>query len=408
MITIGKPYITETANHTKLNSVISIDGEKHEIWYETEKDYGKYLCYEKADAFLVGILPLAMAFGHDIYVENCPISEKLYWQLTNMEIPALAKFSNYYKHISLKCSLSNEAFESYAVGTGFSAGVDSFYTLLKNINKETTAFNITHLTFFNVGACGSYGGQKAEERYIKRIALFEKDVKDFGLSFVKVNSNISDFIMMSYNFTHSFRSCSAVLALQKLFCKYYYSADYSLNEFSFDPYDSSFYDLMNTTCFSTESIDFCTTGAVENRIEKLQYISQHPQTYKILNVCNTHDENCRTCEKCIRTMAGLYSINKLDNYREVFDIDYFNIKLKKNMAFVLSKSKDGTVEALYYKQIVDSCKNNNVKIPFMSYIVAIPLSIKFKALATARKSKRLKKLWHKRQNKNAGIRFNDI
>lgn len=322
--------------------------------------------------------------------------------------PFITERDNYCRLNYINCSLSDEKYDSFAVGTGFSAGVDSFYTLLKNYNKETNAFNVTHLAFFNVGACGSYGGKKAEERYQKRISLFEKTVADFGLSFVKVNSNISDFVMMSYNFTHSFRSCSAVLALQKLFCKYYYSAGYSLKEFSFSPYDSSFYDLMNMACFSNESLDFCTTGAVENRIEKLQYISQYPQTYKALNVCNTNNENCKTCEKCIRTMAGLYSINELEKYNEVFDVDYFKAKLNKNMAFVLSKSKDGTVEALYYKQIVESCKKNEVKIPFASSIIAIPLSIKFKAIAIARKSKKLKKFWHKRQNKNAGIRFNDI
>ncbi len=78
------------------------------------------------------------------------------------------------------------------------------------------------------------------------------------------------------------------------------------------------------------------------------------------------------------------------------------------MAFVLSKSKDGTVEALYFAEIVKKMKENNIKIPFASYFVAVPLTIKFVTINTARKSKFLKRLHHKRMNKKSGIKYNDI
>lgn len=412
MITINKPYLQqqtgENAGYTRLCSDIQLDGEVHNIWYEVENEYAQHLCFERADAFLIGILPLAMAFKHDIKIVDCPISERIFWQTKNMLIPALAKYSDYYSLISVESEIDNTEFDSYAVGTGFSAGVDSFYTLLKNCKEKTHSFNITHLAFFNVGACGSYGGKHAEQRFHKRISLYQDFVGELGVKFVKVNSNISEFVMMSYNFTHSFRSMSAVLALQKLFKVYYYSADYTLKEFCFSPYDSSFYDLLNTQCFTTENTRFYTTGAVETRVEKLEYISQYPETYGLLNVCNTNDENCRTCEKCIRTMAGLYSINALEKYDKVFDVPYFKQHLSHNLAFVLSKSKDGTVEALYFKEIVDKMKENGIKIPFSARLKAIPLSVKFKAIAIARKNKKLRKWWHQRINKKDGVRFADV
>ncbi len=408
MIKINKPYIEEKGEYARLCSKIEVDDNVWDIWYEVESCNKEYLCYEKADAFLIGILPFAMAFGHNIQIIDCPISQKIYWNLTNTFIPALSKYSDYYKSIDINAELSNQIFDSFAVATGFSAGVDSFYTYLKNKEKKPTDFNITHLTFFNVGACGSYGGKEAEKRFYKRIKVFEGFVESQNLDFIKINSNISENIMMSYNFTHSFRSLSAVLALQKLFKTYYYSAGYTLKEFSFNPYDSSFYDVLNAQCFSTENTTFYTTGAVETRLEKVEYISQHPETYNVLNVCNTNDENCRTCEKCIRTMADLYSINALEKYSAVFDVEYFKKNLVYNMAFVLSKSKDGTVEALYFEEIVKKMKENKIKIPLASYFVAIPLTIKFVAINTARKSKFLKKLHHKRMNKKSGIKYNDI
>lgn len=408
MIIINKPYIEVKDGHARLCSKIEVNKNIWNIWYEVEDTNKEYLCFEKADAFLIGILPFAMAFGHNIEIVDCPVSEKLYWNLTNTFIPALSKYSKYYKSIEIKSALSSKIFNSFAVATGFSGGVDSFYTYLKNKNKETENFNITHLTFFNVGACGSYGGVEAEKRFYKRIKNFESFVESQNLDFIKVNSNISEYVMMSYNFTHSYRSMSAVLALQKLFKTYYYSADYTLNEFSFDPYDSSFYDLLNSQCFSTENLTFYTTGAVESRIEKVEYISKFPETYKVLNVCNTNDENCKTCEKCIRTMSDLYAIGALERYSDVFDVRYFKKHLIYNMAFVLSKAKDGTVEALYFKEIIDRMKENKIKIPFFSYFLAIPLSIKFIIINLARKSKVLKRAFHKYMNKTSGIRYNDI
>lgn len=412
MITINKPYLQqqtgENAGYTRLCSDIQLDGEMQNIWYEVDNEYAQYLCSERADAFLVAVLPLAAAFHHDIKIVDCPVSEQIFWQIRNILLPALDKYSNYYKNISIDCSLDNTKFDSFAVGTGFSSGVDSFYTLLKNHNAETTQHNITHLTFFNVGACGSYGGKNAEDRFRKRISLYENYVKSLGVGYVKVNSNISEFVMMSYNFTHSFRSMSAALALQKLFKTYYYSAGHTLDEFCFDPYDSAFFDLLNVQCFSNENTLFYSTGGVETREEKLEYISQFPETYELLNVCNQNDENCRTCEKCVRTMTGLYAINALEKYDKVFDVPYYKQHLSGNLAFVLSKSKDGTMEAIYYDEIIKKLKVNGKKIPFAARIKAIPLSLKFKAIAIARKNKKLRKWWHQRINKKDGVRFADV
>lgn len=408
MIIVNKPYITKTEKYTRLCCKIEVDESEDIVWYEVENEYAEYLCYEKVDAFVVAILPYAMAFGHDIKVVASYISETLYWQLTNLFIPTLHKYSNYYKEISLDSKVTNLKFDTYAVGTGFSAGVDSFFSILKNRDTITKSYNLTHVTYFNVGANGSYGGMDAENRFKNRIELFEEYVNNCGLKFVKVNSNISDFIMMSFNFTHSYRSFSAVLALQKLFKKYYYSAGFSLKEFAINPYDSAYYDLLNAYCFSVESTDIYTTGSAESRVEKLMYIAEYPETYTMLNVCNLNDSNCKTCEKCIRTMAGLYSINKLEKYKDVFDIQHFRKHRIKNMAFVLSKSADGTPEGKMYDEIVEQMKKNRLRIPVLSYLVAIPMLIKFKTIYYAKKNKWLRRWWHKRLNKQQGIRYNDI
>ena len=101
MIKINKPYIQEENGYARLCSKIEVDSDVWDIWYEVEACNKQYLCYEKADAFLIGLLPFAMAFNHNIKVIDCPISEKIYWNLINTFIPALSKYSNYYKFIEI-------------------------------------------------------------------------------------------------------------------------------------------------------------------------------------------------------------------------------------------------------------------------------------------------------------------
>lgn len=408
MITINKPYLEKGEKSTRLCCNVVLDGKDNILWYEVDNEYADYLCYEKADSFLIAILPFAMVYSHDIKVVDSPISERLMWQLKSIYIPSLAKFSHYYNSIKIISDISSEKYDSFAVGTGFSAGVDSFYTFLTNRNQRTTQYNITHAVFLNVGANGSFGGENARQRYHSRIALYEDYLREHGYKFVCVDSNVNEFSMMSFNYVHTFMSLSAIIAMQKLFKVYYYSGADGVDSFSLDPTDSAHYDLLSTQMFSTESLMFYSTGISERRIEKTEYIANYSETYSLLNVCNSHDTNCRTCEKCIRTMSGLYAIGKLDCYNQVFDVDYYYNHLAKNLGMLLAKSADGTVEGALSPEIFKKMKENRTRVPFMSYVYFIPYWFKFISINVAKKIKPLKKWRHNRIYKLYGVRYGDI
>ena len=329
MITIGNPYIKEMNDGTvRLCSIVNYDGKDNEIWYGVNKEYGKYLCYERADAFLLAFLPYAMAFKHNIKIEGA-LSEKLYYQLTHLYIPSLCKYTKYYKMIKIKYDRldSNNYCTGKGVGTGFSAGIDSFYTIIKHLNSDEKEHNLTHLTFFKVGATGSYGGERADECYKLRIENLKSFAEQIDLPFLTLDSNISEYAKMSFNYIHTFRSMSAVLALQKLFCIYYYSSGTTIDGFSLNVVDAANYDLLNVKCFSVEGMNLYSTGLADNRLDKQKYIKDYIPTYKYLNVCNSEAFNCSKCEKCLRTMAGFDCLGVLDKYKNVFDIKYY----KKNV-----------------------------------------------------------------------------
>ena len=115
---------------TRVECTILIDNREEVLYYSTPVEWGKYLTFERADAFLLGVLQYAMKEGHDIEVK-APISERLYFNLVNQVIPLLSAGFGH-KQIKLTCNqldnsvLMAETEKPFAVGTGCSLGVDSF------------------------------------------------------------------------------------------------------------------------------------------------------------------------------------------------------------------------------------------------------------------------------------------
>lgn len=278
--------------------------------------------------------------------------------------------------------------------------MDSFYTILKHLDCEEKSFQLSHLTFFKVGATGSFGGEKADDVFNIRINSFKNYASSHNLGFVVVDSNISEHARMSFNYIHTFRTLSAVLALQKLFRVYYYSSGFTIGEFSFSPIDSANFDLFNLKYFTTEGMD-------SDRLDKQNYIKDFSDTYKYLNVCNLEAVNCSKCEKCIRTMVGFYILDCLEDYKEVFDIEYFFNKLAKCIGFLIGKSFDGSTEGNIVGALIKRMKFSGKRIPLTAYFFAIPVIIKSILYRIARRIKPVRKWYHKRMHKKLGCNYVD-
>jgi len=92
MIIIRKPGIVNEGGKSRLQAPFNIDGKVNNVWFEVDKKYGKYLCYERSDAFVIGVLNYAMRNGHDIKCET-PMGEELKYQITTYLIDAVFKGS---------------------------------------------------------------------------------------------------------------------------------------------------------------------------------------------------------------------------------------------------------------------------------------------------------------------------
>jgi hypothetical protein len=388
---IGKPYIVQNDKTSRLCSVISENGAKYEMWFEVEQKYEEYLCHERADAFLLVILPYAMEKQLNIESE-ADISEQLFYQISTFFTVSMAKYVPGYNNIKITANLNSKHLPcANAVGTGLSCGVDSFYSIYTNLKGAAKGFNLTHLTFFNVGSHGDKGGDTARALFKERIKASKTCADELGFDLLWVDSNISEFLNISFVATHTYRSFSAVLALQKFFKTYYYSSGYPVNEFSLTKGElsSAYYDLLSAPCFSNENTTFYITGIERERIEKIEEITEYPPTYKHLNVCVIGSTNCSCCEKCVRTLLSLYAIGKLDLYKDVFNLESFYQNISRHLAWLISKKG-----ITYYDEIINRLRTEKINIPIKSRTKAFFIRTKCAVMSFLRRVHIVRKVYN--------------
>lgn len=122
-IYIEKPYIERIKDKSRLCARCHIDDFINEVvWYEVDSEWEKYLCYEKADAFILNFLMYAMENQLDI-ISEAPMSEKLHYQLTEYFMPSVSKWTKKYRQVDIDAPVSSQSLNFVkAVGTGASGG----------------------------------------------------------------------------------------------------------------------------------------------------------------------------------------------------------------------------------------------------------------------------------------------
>ena len=227
MMIIRSAELLEKENESIIQAIIEHPGSQYQLWYSVDSKYGKYLTLEKLDGFLIGVLPLAMKMGEDIIVCGS-ISEKLYSNLKElMDIYHLAVPAFSPVNIIPDSLCDGKGFSSYQkIGTAFTGGIDSFFTVYQYYFKENIQpeEKITHLLFGNVG--GHYRLWKSvnsRDIFNSRHELIKGFPQEHDIDFIKVDSNLSDIMRRNIGFSYYYPLCylSIPLIMQRLLSKYY-------------------------------------------------------------------------------------------------------------------------------------------------------------------------------------------
>jgi hypothetical protein len=365
---INKPFIEERDSETFLLAVVEdeITNTKEEFYFSVQNEYGKFLCDEISDSFVAAMLIPALMSGQDLYVIGA-ISEILQHHLENSLVYLLSKVFDKKPIKVIPESTVTIDFDSKAIATGFSGGVDSFATVLQHTSDHCPdLLTLTHLALLNIGAYGNN-----EERSTR---IFREDAQraeafadEIALPLVLLNSNISkaydvNEITHGYTTRLSISLMAGILALQKLFKIYLVASSQTIDKIRLDKWYQTHYENILASCLSTTNTTITIANENMDRIEKTKFIADSELVQKFLYVClsdilNEKSKikfnkdaypNCSECFKCLRTLFVIDLFGKLNDFSDRFDIRKYQDQKVHYIKYVLKRmNKDPYLMEIY-------------------------------------------------------------
>jgi hypothetical protein len=294
-----------------------------------------------------------MINGEDIYIKG-QISSKLNYAINTYLIRALSLSDHKYKLIKVKAKkLNNQPLANIkAAATGISCGVDSLSTISTHIDLDNE-FRIQYLTFFRAGAHGEYGGNLSKQIFERGLQHATQFANENNLPIIVIESNIMEVLQINFQSLHTLIHLSCILNLQKLISIYFYASSFRFDYYQLDGFNSS-WDILILDLLETETIDFYSSASQYTRFERTEVVSNYKPSFKYLDVCldpmNAILINCSKCEKCVRTLISLEMIGKIDEYKNVFDLQtYYSKKDQFIGALLISKNLNQTNQEIYLK-----------------------------------------------------------
>jgi hypothetical protein len=276
------------------------------LWYRYPREYGRFLSADNGDPFVAALLPAAMVLHEPLSIEAA-VSDKLMRALPQIQ-SIYQCWDSSYERVAIDASGRRESCTSQTsaarVGLFFSMGVDSSYTLAKNLTAELAADEpITHLILVNGFDIYLWDA----ERFPPLLAAVHRVAGELSKTVLPVTTNLREFSDRVVNWVRAYHGAalaSVVLALGRHMRKVHISASQTYSRLI----PSGAHPLLDPL-WSSESVTLVHDGLEAERQEKIAFLAQTPVLLENLRVCATSElsnaYNCGTCEKCLRTMIGL-------------------------------------------------------------------------------------------------------
>lgn len=309
---------------------------------------------------LLALLVPAMRFGRSLRLDR-PVSPLLLHFVRGDIQDLLLNFDSGLQRVEVLAEVSKDSVHStdtLRIGTGFSAGVDSFNSLCGFQRTGTgDQLEVTDLFTFDVGAYGRTSGAKELALFLSakdRTLLYSKK-SGFHAHIVQSNLNsfYADHPHLEFVRTHTLRNASAAALFENELDIYLYASAYSYSELNLSAQDSMAHiDPILLPLLSVGNMRFVSSGAGSNRIDKTSIIARNPDAQSYLDVCvaparkrealSVSRSNCSRCWKCYRTMVTLDALGELSGFSNVFDLNHYAASRKEILAKLKKRAKNGS------------------------------------------------------------------
>ena len=328
---ISNIFLDKNSRYITLSADIAFRGKSvNRAYLKIDKKHESLLIND-ASPFLAAVLLPCMKSKENIYIDGSVSTEFLHNTEAIMNL--VKKWNIGMSNIKIRCKevvpdKSNPKF----IGEFFTAGVDSFYTYLK---QKKTAEKITHLILVH-GFDIPLDNKPFFDEVKKTV---EKVAQEEKIQAVTLETNIGHIVeqRLVWEYSHGGALASAALFLRGGLKKVFVSAAVR-NEELFPYGTHPHLDKL----WSTETISFANVGGEYNRLEKIMHVvSKSPLALKYLRVCTQNIKgkyNCSHCHKCLMTMIYLNYVGVLKQshtFEKKLDLTrikhmYYDYKLKYN------------------------------------------------------------------------------
>lgn len=313
---IHEPKLVNRSGHSILFSKVELahfpTAFPEFLWFRIPDQYSSLLS-QQSDAFLIPCILAGMYFKEDIEVRGS-VSPRLayhleeYQQLLHFRSPeVISPVKIIYSQIK-PLETTNSG-----VGTTFSGGVDSLFTVWKHLpqNQSDPDFQLTHGVFIK-----GFDILPNEDNHYR--FLYEKyvpEAENLGIKLIPLETNLVSIIHHRLSLPYFYGPIIAAsgIALSGGFRKFLIPSSWDYENLKRKAHSS---DPLLDRLLSTDTLDVIHHGSTHLRVEKVREIADWKVAQKLLWVCEIHQFNndtwnCSRCEKCVRTMIPLYTLGKL-------------------------------------------------------------------------------------------------
>jgi hypothetical protein len=276
-------------------------------WFEVDEEHAGALSLS-GTPWLAWLLPLAATLGQKLRLcapvdprlaENAPRIMKTWTTWYRKRFPNL-------RAVPIEAEVESEPPVPVARETGafFSGGIDSFYTVLSNLEREDRE------QFPKIDRLLWVGGfdlpiESPQEEFVRLRARLSAAARDLGLGFLDVRTNLRATRSREAhwgNLSHGCALAGVGLALERRFETLYIAATHDRG--GIRPWGSH---PETDPLLSTRSTRFVHDGLGVRRGDKAERISRSDVALRSLHVCyrSGSADNCCDCRKCLLAMLTL-------------------------------------------------------------------------------------------------------
>jgi hypothetical protein len=255
------------------------------------------------DGFVLGLLLLAMAQREDIDVCGT-LDRRLVANLAEYQRIFHAWYPQIFHPVEIRCRglrVSHPRSRPIAVGSAFSGGVDSTYTVWSHLpeNDPDPATRITHALFihgFDIPLTAASVFDAASSRY-------ETELRAQGIELIPARTNVRQLVdVLPWELVHGSSLGAVALMLDQLLGRFFVPASESYCDLG--PWGSH---PVSDPLMSTDTLAVVHDGSMA-RCDKIISVSKWVPARSWLRVCWERPDarvNCCRCYNCVMTMVSL-------------------------------------------------------------------------------------------------------